>query len=300
MRIARAWLWAAGTLALAGCSRYDLNAALGTPKNPHPVFADPHKAKGKPPSQEAIIRPLYETLLTANAGDGKGLNTPGDKDVDAVMRRYIAAGFALSDLYCGNFFEKTDEAYRRRRFGRTLTNDVGTAVSTILGLANAGENIVTGVAAGVGLADSTWRNYDDSFVISPDLSNVQALVFAAQDNFRATTFKSNESIPKDYASAQTVIRRYANFCSFLGMKALLDQSSGQQRTQLNSQTDEITRPKKPETSQPNKDGGPGIQGGARAQGETSAPAVPAPAGSQPLAYPVTAQPVIAPNAPVPR
>ncbi|HVF92912.1 MAG TPA: hypothetical protein VM900_01215 [Sphingomonas sp.] len=267
---------AAVTLAavsLAGCTSTSLRSALSTPKNPTPIFTDPVIGKGKQASQDAIIRPLYKVLLEAHDAGDVLAKTASEQDI----RRYLAAGFALSDIYCAQFFIKTDEAYRRRRFGRTLTNDVGTAVATILGLAKAGEGIVTGVAAGVGFADSGWRNYDDSFIISPDLSNVQSLVVAAQDNLRARTLARNAELPEDYASAQTAILRYANLCSFLGMKALLDQSAGEQRRELNTVTDKVNLG--------------GLKKTAEGAGDdTTAPASPAAA-----VLPSTASPSIAAN-----
>lgn len=236
--IARITAAALGLVALQGCTTDRLQTALGTPKNPMPIFTKANLTKKEKPTQKDFIEPLYRVLLEASEvkNNNRTLAAVGEDN----MRRYLGAGFALSDIYCAGFFSKTDEAYRRRRFGRTLTNDVGTAVSTVLGLAKAGENIVTGVAAAVGLADSAWRNYDDSFVVSPDLSNVQSLVFAAQDNFRATTLDAKADLPGDYGTAQSIILRYSNLCSFLGMKALLDQSAGDQRNKLNADTRALT------------------------------------------------------------
>jgi len=222
-------------IVLGGCSSTSLNTALGTPKNPSSVFVNPAVAEGQKTSDSAIVVPLYNVLLEASDPESQTLKA--ESVSDTKMRRYLGAGFALSDIYCVRFFNKTDEAYRRRRFGRTLTNDVGTVMSTVLGLAKAGTNVVTGVAAGVGLADSSWRNYDDAFLISPELSNVQSLVFAAQDNFRARTLGKNVELPADYGTAQSVIQRYANLCSNLGMKALLDQSATKQRSDLNDDTE---------------------------------------------------------------
>lgn len=277
MTHARTLVTALAAMALAGCTSTSLRTALSTPKNPTPVFADPAMPKGKDP-QDAIIAPLYKVLLEAHEPGGTGETLkPGEPDA----RRYLAAGFALSDIYCARFFIKTDEAYRRRRFGRTLTNDVGTAMATILGLANAGENIVTGVAAGVGFADSGWRNYDDSFVISPDLSSVQSLVFAAQDNFRARTLAKDAELPADYATAQSAIQRYANLCSFLGMKALLDQSAGDQRQQLINSTEREKKGKEETDATPAK----------------AAASLPAPA--EPTMRPAAATPSLAPNSPTP-
>lgn len=223
---------------LAGCTHDTLNNALGTPKNPTAIFSDPTAAKDKVGSQDRIIIPLYNVLLEASAGHGDNAKLNGDGD----MRRYLGAGFALSDVYCTRFFVKTDEAYRRRRFGRTLTNDVGTVMTTVLGLANAGEKVVTGLAGAVGFADSAWRNYDDSFVVSPDLSNIQSLVFAAQDNFRARSLAKEAVLPADYGTAQSIILRYANICSFLGMKGLLDQSAAKQKNDLNTDTEKVNKP----------------------------------------------------------
>ena len=225
---------AAIAIVLGGCASTSLNSALGTPKNPSAIFVDP-RVEGKKTDDRLIVAPLYNVLLEAS--DQNNHTLKADQISDTKMRRYLGAGFALSDIYCVRFFNKTDEAYRRRRFGRTLTNDVGTVMSTVLGLAKAGTNVVTGVAAGVGLADSSWRNYDDAFLISPELSNVQSLVFAAQDNFRARTLGKTADLPADYGTAQSVIQRYANLCSNLGMKALLDQSATKQRSDLNDDTE---------------------------------------------------------------
>lgn len=226
------------SLTLGGCTHGSLNSALGTPKNPTAIFSDPTTPTDRPITQDRIIIPLYNVLLEASDGDGTRatLNESGD------MRRYLGAGFALSDVYCTRFFVKTDEAYRRRRFGRTLTNDVGTIMTTVLGLANAGQKVVTGLAGAVGFADSAWRNYDDSFVVSPDLSNIQSLVFAAQDNFRARSLAKEAVLPGDYGTAQSIILRYANICSFLGMKTLLDQSAAKQKNDLNTDTEKVNKP----------------------------------------------------------
>lgn len=210
-----------------------LDKALATPKNPLSVYANP--ASKKYNDESPIITANYNTLLSAIDENGKLRTDPSA----AEMRRYLGAGFALSDLYCKRFFQLTDEAYRRRKFGRTLTNDVGTAVSTIMGLANAGQSAVTAVAATTGLADSTWRNYDDAFVISPQLSVVRNLVLAAQDNFRARTLAVDAAMPADFGTAQSIIERYAEQCSFLGMQSLLEQSATKQQDTLKANTNAI-------------------------------------------------------------
>lgn len=228
--------------ALAGCATVGRYAnALDPSKNPHRVLHAPDESRDDAisPFARANYAVLQEALTSAENGR-ENLRRVGSDN----MRRYLGAGFALSDIYCEEYFRRTDEAQRRRQFGRSATNDVGTAVSTVLGLASAGENVVTGVAAGFGLLDTTFRNYDDAFVAGPDLAQVRSLVLAAQDDFRARTVATNAVLPADYGTAQTVIMRYANMCSFLGMRSLLNRTSAaaEQRLQQQRQMPTTTSP----------------------------------------------------------
>lgn len=190
----------------SGCTSQNINRALGTPKNPTSPFTKVSSASSASDLEIETIEKWYSVLATADAAE---------YDVsEKAMRPYVAAGFAISDFYCQRFFIKTDESCRRRSFGRAATNDVGTVVQSILGLADAGKDVITGVGIVTGLADSTWRHYDSAFLISADLSNVQSLVHASQDNLRARTLGPGSVLPVDYSTAQSVIMRYANICSF--------------------------------------------------------------------------------------
>ena len=243
MRVVTIAISAAG-LALSGCTALkSVNNKLGTLKNPYQTLGDV-----RPKKDRATINPFvlanYDVLLKG----AKQLDK--DKISEAEMRPYLDAGFALSDYYCESFFRDADESQRRRRYGRALTNDAGTVISTVLGLANAGQSVVTGVAAGFGFGDNVWRNYDEAFVVTPDLSNIQSLVMAAQNNFREKTSGKDKAgkdleLPRTYGKAQTVIMRYANLCSTLGMKALLSQSADEQRTRLQDQTRDDSTPAPP-------------------------------------------------------
>ncbi len=218
-------------LLLGGCTSDRLSTSLATSKNPYPVLAAPNQ---QPVKINEFIQTNYDILFNTQQRALPGAILGKD-----AVTPYLNAGFVLGDIYCDQFFRDADESQRRRKFGRSTTNDAGTAITAVLGLANAGQDVVTGVASGFGFADSLWRNYDDAFVASPDLGNVRALVLAAQDNFRQETFEKSQQLPKDFGHAQSVILRYANFCSTLGMKALLNQAADQQRQQLNQSSDEL-------------------------------------------------------------
>lgn len=143
----------------------------------------------------------------------------------AQVARHLNAGFALSDLYCRNYFSRIALHSRKRGFWRTSTNDVGTAISGILGLASAGVSATSGVGIGFGLADGFFRNYDESFLVGPDLAVVQSAVLGEQKKLKEGVLAK---MPNNFADANMAIKQHADACSFVGMKLLLNQkvSSG--------------------------------------------------------------------------
>lgn len=221
----KTFLAASGAMLLTGCVS---GSALSTDLSAKPVPS--------PQTEDALIEVLAESLeQTGNRAGADGKVRPvmtfRDPQDAAEIKRYLAAGFALTDIYCDRFFRETNASMRRRKFGRALTNDVGTAVGSVLGLiTSVPKAVVSGTSAVTGGLDSTWRNYDDSFVVGPELESIRSLVLAAQDDYRQQTYR--EAFPEDYMTARSAVVRYAGLCSFLGMKALLNQSVDQRRNEL--------------------------------------------------------------------
>lgn len=150
------------------------------------------------------------------------------------VKLHVRSGLALSDYFCTNFFDRISEHSGKRRFARNTTNDVGTMVSTVLGLASAGSGLTGGVGAGFGLLDSSWRNYDENFLVSADLPTLRRLVLSEQAKFRDTLV-----MPDNYPDATNVILRYADLCSFVGMKGLLVESMEGKTTENNLSRDDL-------------------------------------------------------------
>lgn len=213
---------------LTACTN-NLSASLGTLKNPSQVLS------GGEAQLPPIVLRNYRVLQRA-AVEPDGAPVPRN-----LMKEYLEAGFALSNHYCFAFFYDADESQRRRKFGRAATNDLGTVFSTILGLASAGENVVTAAAASVGLADSFWRNYDDAFVVDPNLANVKALVMAERRNVAARVTADDARLPTSYSGAHIVLLDYDQSCSTLGMRQLIDASSTKQKAELDSESSAIER-----------------------------------------------------------
>ena len=123
----KTFLAASGAMLLTGCAS---GSAVSTDLSAKPVPS--------PQTGDALIEVLAESLErtgTRTDADGKSRTVMTFRDPrDAgEIKRYLAAGFALTDIYCDRFFRETNASMRRRKFGRALTNDVGTAVGSVLG-----------------------------------------------------------------------------------------------------------------------------------------------------------------------
>lgn len=144
----------------------------------------------------------------------------------AGIASHLDAGFAYSDYLCVIFFDRIAQHSRQRHFARGVVNDVGAAVSAVLGFTSVAPGIVGGAGAGFGLVDSSFRNYDDAFLVSTDLSALQTKVNAEQAKVKAAILAK---APKTYPSANSAILAYANLCSYTGMRSIIA-SSLQQST----------------------------------------------------------------------
>lgn len=138
------------------------------------------------------------------------------------IRDHIEAGFALTDLYCDIYFRRISQHSNQRRFARGVVNDVGAAITAVLGLAKVASPVTGGFGAGVGLIDSSFRNYDDAFLVAADLSTLQSKVFSEQEQFK-TLIEKRTDVTR-YTQANSIILRYANYCSYTGMRGLINSS----------------------------------------------------------------------------
>ncbi|MDV3455502.1 hypothetical protein RZN05_00785 [Sphingomonas sp. HF-S4] len=216
---------------LGGCASTNLNNALGTPKNPTAVFVD---ARDNNKGEDDFLVADYLLLRSSIGKDGKTIA----KIPDGSAKAYLEAGFNLGDAYCDRFLNKTVESAMRRRYGRSLTNDIGTGSNALLTAFGAGKDVIAAFAASFGFADSAWRNYDEAFLIAPELSNVQKLVRSAQENYKVRALGA-KTLPTTYSRAQSIIRDYARYCTNLGMRSLINQSATEKGVDIDEDTKEL-------------------------------------------------------------
>jgi hypothetical protein len=160
------------------------------------------------------------------------------------MRHYLTAGFGITDLYCQRFFTVANASEQNRKFGRNVASGVDVMVGSILSLSGAGDTAVGIANAGFGLLDTTFESYDTAYLVAPDMSNVQKLVLAAQDEYRKDALKSG-SMVAGYPAARSVIERYATLCTFSGMRELVNKSLKDKTDSINLNTSAPAAPAPP-------------------------------------------------------
>jgi hypothetical protein len=101
----------------------------------------------------------YETRTGVSAGKSFQCWRFKRKPAAGDVQRYMQSGIALSDLYRDTYFRRIAQHWSQRRFARDTTNDLGAAISAVLGLTKVASPITGGVGAGFGLIDGTFRNY---------------------------------------------------------------------------------------------------------------------------------------------
>jgi hypothetical protein len=155
-----------------------------------------------------------------STGSGKCLMFRTDGTQEEVDI-YLRSAFTLTNSLCDDFFRSTNAAALHRQNVRTNINDVGTFVTAILGISNAGSIATSAVASATGFGDGLVRNYDASYLVTPDLATLQPLVRAEQVEVRKSIMADH---PATFETARDAALRYAEPCTYLGMKRLLTKS----------------------------------------------------------------------------
>jgi len=147
-----------------------------------------------------------------------------DDALPMQVRAFAQAGFALSDLYCRTFFRRLALHSNVRRFDHSVVNGVGTLASAIMGLASVGSAATAAVGTAFGTADSAFTSYDATFLVEPDPSLLEQDVLKRQGDveIQFDTEWRDSTKHLTYYDANKYIERHASYCTFYGMKAIIN------------------------------------------------------------------------------
>jgi hypothetical protein len=157
------------------------------------------------------------------------------------IQDYLDNGFGLTDFYCSRFIMVAAEERQSRKMQRNTVSAVGTLINTVLNAVNAGEDAMTVASGAFTGVDSTYKNIDDAFVITPDKESVIRLVQSAQD---AYCKQSRDTPPRSFAEARSKVERYALLCTYDGMRTLVNASIDHAATDLKTENKEGAGPGK--------------------------------------------------------
>lgn len=138
-----------------------------------------------------------------------------------LIQDYLDNGFGLTDLYCSRFIMVAAEERQSRRLQRNTASAVDALVGVVLNAVSAGADALAVANGGFEAIDATYNNIDDAFVITPDKESLVRLIQNAQDAYRK---QARDTPPRSFAEARSKVERYASFCTYDGMRALVNSS----------------------------------------------------------------------------
>lgn len=200
-------LSACGTL-----SPYDLNPTR-TQSNRHVN----QFTVGSPSSKEANL------WISLNGRFRKALLETSDDPRNSIKASaYLESGMAAADLFCRSYFQKLGEQRADNIAARGVSNVADAATSAALGLASASASTVAGVSVGFSAVESLFETIESAYLVSPEVHQVQALVFEARDVLYQEIFI--DSKPSSYPDAERRLSAYHELCTFNGIKRLVGEA----------------------------------------------------------------------------
>ena len=149
-----------------------------------------------------------------------------DKDANYQLWK---EGQAYARSLCSDFFRRISLAKAHRDHAQKQTNIAGGLMTAGMGLAGVSPKAVGGAGLLFSGAESSFDAYNASYLVSPDLGLMEALVRAVQN-------KKDETVTKDslphVSDTISHLNEYVYPCTFTGMQALLDDSLGKKITEF--------------------------------------------------------------------
>jgi hypothetical protein len=146
-------------------------------------------------------------------------------------------GKAFARTLCSDFFRRIARSYAHRQHARMQTNVAGGFLTGVMGLFDASSGVTGGTALAFASAESAFNNYDESYLITPNLGLMEALVKTTQREI-SREVDSHQNKLKSVSDVITHINEYVYPCTYTGMQALLDESLNRKLTEF-SQSDQL-------------------------------------------------------------
>jgi len=93
----------------------------------------------------------------------------------------LTEGMALIQANCSNYFTRLGNDGQHMGFARKETSLAGAVTAALMGVYDASTKVLSTTASAFGFTTATMDNFSDTYLFSPDIKSVQALVMSALD-----------------------------------------------------------------------------------------------------------------------
>lgn len=146
----------------------------------------------------------------------------GDPTDGSKATTYLEAGVTVSDLYCRRFFEVLGEQRADNEAARGAFNIADGVTAAALGLAEASADAVAGVSVGFSAIEALFENLDAAYLVSPEIDQVEALVFASRETLYNSIVAGGGAT--SYYDAERKLSAYHQLCTFNGVTRLVNEA----------------------------------------------------------------------------
>lgn len=209
----------------------------------------------------SVRNPLVHGVMTADAGNTTFyLSEKAQAFIDAykdakatsnetTVRAYLGAGITYSHLLCKDYFDRLTLTKAHRDFAQKETNLAAGLSATVLGLAKASSANIAGVGALFSFGGASYDAYNESFIVSPELSELERLVKEKQLEEEVVIYKKlnaaeNQRWPdriETLDQAERALSGYIFHCTVNGMRILLSASIQQKTREIEANVPIIQR-----------------------------------------------------------
>lgn len=171
-----------------------------------------------------------------------------DGESDATVKKYLGTGITYSHLLCKEYFDKLTFTKAHRDFAKKGTNLTAGLASSLMGLAKASSAAVAGTSVLFSFGEASFDSYNESFIVSPDISNLERLVKEKQQEEEAILYKMLNASTGNWPDriqtldqAERALSRYIFHCTANGIRILLDSSVQQKAKEVQDNTIKIQK-----------------------------------------------------------
>jgi hypothetical protein len=140
----------------------------------------------------------------------------------AAIENYVNEGIGLVDTYCSRWFRDLDDMSRLLDYQNNNMNVITQLGTTLLGIAAANANFVTGYGAATTAFAGVSTNTTRSFFATPTASKVRRHIDTLMQQEAATLKDAAKQAGFKFKDAYTRLEKYADICTHSRAKEVVE------------------------------------------------------------------------------